>query len=109
MPRRPDDVRMISCACDALEADVVDEMKRVCGLTTDANLVRTALWNFIDHLGLDAPNEAFDLRWRNQTRPRKTTTSPPVTTPRAAVRHGRKQAENHPWGFAANSKEPSCR
>lgn len=57
MPRRFY-VSMLSCACTDIETAVIDEMKRAAGLTSDANLVRTALWSLADHLGVEMPDAA---------------------------------------------------
>lgn len=63
-PRRLSDVGTIYCDLTELEREVCDEMKAQAGLKSDADLIRTALWNFGDHLEIDMGRDAFDLRPR---------------------------------------------
>lgn len=62
---------MLCCAASADERQAVDEMKVLCGLTSDADLIRTALWNLSEHLHMkiDLRLGVFDLRprhgWKN--------------------------------------------
>ena len=62
MPRRQSDTAMLSCACSRDEREAIDQMKAAAGLGSDADLVRTALWNFSEHLEMDFPMGVFDLR-----------------------------------------------
>lgn len=66
MPRRREDVRMLSVACSAEEAEVIAEMTTLGGHKSDADMVRTALWNYSEHLGLhiDLRLGVFDQRPR---------------------------------------------
>jgi hypothetical protein len=61
MARRPGEL-VLQVALDATERAVIDEIRRAGGLDSDANAVRAALWSLADHMQLDVPNGAFDLR-----------------------------------------------
>jgi hypothetical protein len=61
MARRAGEL-VLQVAIDATERAVIDEIRRAGGLDSDANAVRTALWSLADHMQLDVPNGAFDLR-----------------------------------------------
>lgn len=54
----------------AVERDVVEEMKAMTGLASDANLARLALWHLAKHLDLRIGAETF--RTRSETRTRRT-------------------------------------
>lgn len=109
MPRRSTDVGLLSCALSADERQIVDDMKARCGLASDADLVRTALWDFSEHLDMqvDLKKGAFDLRprqgWKNHPTPANlpghtfNDHQKKPTTPRAALRCGLRSKPDHPW------------
>jgi hypothetical protein len=89
---------MLTVTCTSVEADVIDEMKRLCGLATDADLVRTALWSFADFLELDPPATVFDLRPRGHQSKRTATRPHPKAMPaKTVIRKAQKPAASHPW------------
>jgi len=99
MPRRSDDVSSITVACTSLEADTIAEMMRAAGVGSACNLVRIALWSLADHMGLDVPNRAFDLRTYQGAAGRQATRR---TTPNPKVKQDRpwkqpKPGKAHPW------------
>ena len=62
MSRRADDVAMLSCALSEAEVGVIERMKELAVVGSDANLVRIALWSLADHYGLEMGRGVFDLR-----------------------------------------------
>lgn len=81
---------------------MLGEMMRAGGITSDANLVRVALWSLADHMGLDVPNGVFDLRQyvgsAGQPRVARTTPNPKVRQDRPWRQP--KQPKTHPWAQA---------
>ncbi len=99
MPRRQDDVSSITVACTGLESDLVSEMMRASGCGSACNLIRVALWSLADHMGLDVPNGAFDLRTYQGSTGR---IREPRVQPNPKVRQDRpwkqpKPNKIHPW------------
>jgi hypothetical protein len=97
MPRRVDDCTTLTCACTALETDVLGQMRAAGGVTSDANLVRIALWSLADHMGLDVPNGAFDLRHYAGGAPPVRVPNPKVRQDRPFKSLGRPQSKSHVW------------
>lgn len=103
MPRRKSDTRMLSVPCSAEEAEAIAEMKALCGLGSDADLVRTALWNLSEHLdmNIDLRLGVFDLRPLTGRNGYDTGTQ--VRTVKEATKRGertrakQKPAADHPW------------
>ncbi len=60
--RRERDVSTLTCPITEIERDFCDEMKRMCGHKSDADLVRTALYRFADHLDVPIAVQTFALR-----------------------------------------------
>jgi len=99
MPRRADDVSSITVACTGLEQDVISTMMAASGCGSACNLVRIALWSLADHMGLDVPNHAFDMRLYHGSRGRPGAVR---TKPNPKVRQDRpwkqpKPGKSHPW------------
>ena len=53
MSRRQRDIRTLACPLTVRERRMVDDLKAVAGLGSDANLVRTALYALARHLDLE--------------------------------------------------------
>ncbi len=100
--RRKADSKVVTCACDSLESDVIKELKRLCGVTTDANLLRTALWSLADEWMLNLPDGVFDMRPHMPPRALKATKAPMKAS--AMKETGRKQARFHPWVRSERSR-----
>ena len=81
--RRETDIVTLTCSLDVRERLLLDEMKQRTGLATDANLVRTALHFYAQHLeivglqvhdfGLRDPGRGTRVR-----RPRQPPCTPPA-------------------------------
>jgi hypothetical protein len=103
MPRRGDYRSLLTCELSQVERDVLDEMKRLAGIGSDANLARIALWSLGDHLGLELPDGVFDLRlgsgaWARNPRVRQDAACPPLPLPAPIWRATPKRpAADHPW------------
>lgn len=60
--RRADDVSTLTVAICQLERDFCDVMKAKAGFVSDADLVRTALWRFAQHLDVPVDVSTFAVR-----------------------------------------------
>lgn len=62
MSRRSSDSLTICCACSVLEQEALDEMKRATGYTSDADVMRAALWHYGVHLQMGFNTDLFRTR-----------------------------------------------
>lgn len=60
--RRQADIKTLTCPLLPRERDVVDELKGILGLASDADLVRVALFNQARMSGVDVSLEVFAIR-----------------------------------------------
>ena len=82
---------------DQPETEILGRMMSATGATSEANLLRIALWSLADHLDIGMPNGVFDLRqWGGHvsTQPKKPKTVR-VRNPR--IRQHVAPAKTHPW------------
>jgi hypothetical protein len=68
MGRRETDSVVTACPLSVRERLLLDEMKRIVGVSSDANLVRAALWFYARHLDVDVYVGDFSLRDPGQSR-----------------------------------------
>lgn len=68
--RRETDTVVTACPLSVRERLLLDDMKRIVGVTSDANLVRSAIWFYARHLDIEV--YAGDFGLRDPGRSRKT-------------------------------------
>jgi hypothetical protein len=71
MARRETDTSELVCPLTAREREACDEMKRLCGLVSDADLVRSGLYKLAMHLDLPIGVDYFALRFADGARRRR--------------------------------------
>jgi len=52
----------VTCQCDPQETDVIGQMRAASGATSDANLIRVALWSLANQLGIEMSSDVFAVR-----------------------------------------------
>ena len=101
MARRQQDIATLCCPATSLEVCTVAQMRAACGATSDANLIRIALWSLADHMGIDPPSGVFDCRTPGAMKgapshnPKRATPGSKIRQDRPFVRRGATDA--HPW------------
>ncbi len=91
------------CELTDAERAVCDQLRATFGFTSDANLVRTALWAWVEDQGLRVDGDLFALRVHNappsQTRQSRSRPTVPQGKPIGAgrVEFKRGATASHPW------------
>jgi hypothetical protein len=62
MTRRKDDDDLVCVGVSRTERITLDAMRRAAGATSDANLLRIALWSLAEHLEVAMTNDVFEQR-----------------------------------------------
>jgi hypothetical protein len=68
MSRRETDIVTTVCSLSVRERLILDDMKRILGLASDANLIRSSLWFYARHLDLPVQVGDFGLRMPGRSR-----------------------------------------
>jgi hypothetical protein len=100
MGRRLDTDRTLRCDLSTDERATIDHMKQACGVATDANLARIALWSLGDHLDLTMPSGVFDLRQHGGQNKGRRTANPHLRQHQPPRPSARPQPVTHPWRVA---------
>jgi hypothetical protein len=88
----------LTCELSPKEHQLVDQMKQACGVASDANLARVALWSLADHLDLPMPNGVFDLREHGgQNKKVARSPNPKIRQDAPPRSSARVQPKSHPW------------
>ncbi len=101
MARRADDT-LVSCSMDWNELAVLAEIRRAGGITSDANVIRTALWSLAEEMQIDMPNGVFDQRRppgpTAEIRKARWPNGPAIKVKKESGRgKPKRSAANHPW------------
>ncbi len=101
---RSDGKRVIRFIASPEEDALITTLRRQAGYSTDANLMRDALWSLAEESGLEIPEGCFGFKKSGNPRPwqawagsRAKKLAKPTVQLVPAVRHTRKPAKAHPW------------
>lgn len=62
MSRRPSDIATLCCAVSPRERALVDDLKAMLGITSDGDVIRVALWQYLHWQQLPVDTAVFQER-----------------------------------------------